>query len=87
MPSGLKGGRRCCYLVFAPMPPVYAAYVPWLSPLQETALLLLGGLTFSMESLLRVLLRSSVEANLSESVRLYSRTQEKLPQPQPQPQP
>jgi len=38
--------------------------------LQETALLLLGGLTFSMEGLLRVLLRSSVEANLSESVRL-----------------
>ena len=69
------------------MPPVYGAYVPWLPPLQEAALLLLGGLTFSMEGLLRVLLRSSVEANLSESVRLYSRTQEKLPQPQPQPQP
>jgi len=38
--------------------------------LQEAALLLLGGLTFSMEGLLRLLLRSSVEADLSASVRL-----------------
>ena len=37
--------------------------------LQEAALLLLGGLTFSMEGLLRVLLQHTVETNLSESVR------------------
>jgi len=42
---------------------------PQLPPLQEAALLLLGGLTFSMEAILRVLLRSAVEPRLSESVR------------------
>ena len=45
---------------------------PGYHPHQEAALLLLGGLTFSMEGLLRVLLRSSVESNLSESVHRYS---------------
>ena len=56
--------------------PGECAHVPWLPPhvrssppLQEAALLLLGGLTFSMEAILRVLLRSAVEPRLSESVR------------------
>ena len=43
---------------------------PQLRPLQEAALLLLGGLTFSIEAILRLLLRSAVETHLSESVRV-----------------
>ena len=42
---------------------------PQLPPLQEAALLLLGGLSFRMEAILRLLLRSAVEPRLSESVR------------------
>ena len=49
--------------------------------LQEAALLLLGGLTFSMEAILRLLLRSSVEAHLSESVRVEPPNPLPLPQP------